>query len=185
MKEIRLHGRGGQGAVTAAEMLARAFVDEGKLVASFPMFGTERRGAPVAAFLRFDDQPIREKTKIYYPDCLIVVDPPMRDWPTVYSGLRPGGVLILNSTVLPQGKPHENLQTVAMVDAMGVALQELGINAPNTCMMGAFAGATGWLKLESVLRRLADFFEGQKLARNIRCAERGFREVRVVDLGGK
>lgn len=157
MKEVRLHGRGGQGAVIAAEILARAFVDEGKYVASFPLFGAERRGAPVASFLRFDDQPIKEKTQIYHPHCLIVVDPTMRNSPGVYSGLRPGGILVLNSSARPEGKLHENLRTIAVVDATAIALKELGIAVPNTCMMGAFVGATGWLKLESLLRRLKDY----------------------------
>ena len=75
MKEIRIHGRGGQGAVTAARMLASAFVIEGKYVASFPMYGFERRGAPVQAFTRLDDKPIREKTQVYTPDCMVVIDP--------------------------------------------------------------------------------------------------------------
>src|SRR4030043_188419 len=97
MKEIRIHGRGGQGAVLAARMLASAFVAEGKSVASFPMYGFERRGAPVVAFTRVDDKPIREKTQIYTPDCLVVIDPGLMKLPTLFTGLKTGGALIINS----------------------------------------------------------------------------------------
>jgi 2-oxoacid:acceptor oxidoreductase gamma subunit (pyruvate/2-ketoisovalerate family) len=124
MREIRLHGRGGQGVVLAAEMLAKALVSEGKHVASFPMFGVERRGAPIAAYLRFDEKPIREKTQIYYPDCLIVADPIMKTWPAVFSGLKDEAVLILNTSIQEEGKPHGNVKTMGVVNASRIALEE-------------------------------------------------------------
>ena len=102
VKEIRFHGRGGQGAVTAAKMLASAAAEEGKCVASFPMYGFERRGMPVIAFTRVDDKPIREKTQIYTPDCLMVIDPTLLGLPNLFDGLKPGGVLILNSAKAPK-----------------------------------------------------------------------------------
>jgi 2-oxoacid:acceptor oxidoreductase gamma subunit (pyruvate/2-ketoisovalerate family) len=180
VKEIRIHGRGGQGAVMAARMLASAFVAEGKYIASFPMYGFERRGAPVVAFTRVDDKPIREKTQIYNPDCLIVIDPGLLTLPTLFTGLRPDSVFILNSPKkLPQ-RPNENLKIGGVVDATGIAVQEIGRDIPNTCLLGAFAAATGWVKLESILGALPDYLRGDILQRNLKSAERGYKEVEVI-----
>jgi len=179
MKEVRLHGRGGQGVVLAAEMLAKALVSEGKYVASFPMFGVERRGAPVTAYLRFDDKPIREKTQIYHPDCLVIADPVMKAWPTVLSGLKQEAVLILNTSNAAEGSLHENVKTMGVVDATRTALEETHRAIPNTCMVGAFVATTGWLRLDSVLACFQDYFQADMLQRNIRCAQRGFEEVVV------
>ncbi|MBE0596745.1 MAG: 2-oxoacid:acceptor oxidoreductase family protein [Desulfuromonadales bacterium] len=179
MKEIRFHGRGGQGAVLAARMLASAAAIEGKCVGSFPMYGFERRGMPVVAFTRFDEAPIREKSQIYHPHCLMVVDPTLMKLDTILNGLRPGGVLILNS---PKPLPHRlspNMGLAGTVDATRIAVQEIGRDIPNTCLMGALAAATGWLKLESVIKGLGEYLEGEMLRKNIRNAERGFQEVEV------
>jgi 2-oxoacid:acceptor oxidoreductase gamma subunit (pyruvate/2-ketoisovalerate family) len=180
MKEIRIHGRGGQGAVLAARMLASAFVAEGKFVASFPMYGFERRGAPVVAFTRIDDKPIREKTQIYNPDCLVVIDPGLMKIPALFSGLKPAGVLILNSPQPIKGRPNDNLKIGGVVNATQIAVDEIGRDIPNTCLLGAFAAATGWLGLPSLLSCLEDYLGGEILQRNIRSAERGFREVEVT-----
>jgi len=180
VKEIRIHGRGGQGAVLAARMLASAFVAEGKYVASFPMYGFERRGAPVVAFTRIDDKPIREKTQIYNPDCLIVIDAGLLTLPTLFTGLRPDSTFILNSPKKLTKPPNENLKTGGVIDATGIAVQEIGRDIPNTCLLGAFAAATGWLKLESILACLPDYLSGDILQRNLKSAERGYREVEVT-----
>jgi 2-oxoacid:acceptor oxidoreductase gamma subunit (pyruvate/2-ketoisovalerate family) len=181
MQEIRIHGRGGQGVAAASRMLSSAFVKEGKWASGFPMFGVERRGAPVAAFARFDDRPIREKTQIYWPDCLIVADPRLIDSirGVIFDGIRPDGILILNASRPIQESPHKNLKKVGTVDATGIGLQEIGLPATNTCMLGAFAQTTGWLRLESVIHGLTEYFDGDMLKKNIRCAERGFEEVVV------
>jgi 2-oxoacid:acceptor oxidoreductase gamma subunit (pyruvate/2-ketoisovalerate family) len=178
-KEIRVHGRGGQGAVLAAKMLASACAYEGQHVASFPMYGFERRGMPVIAFTRFDTEPIREKTQVYAPDCIIVIDPTLLDLPTLYDGLKPGGVLILNSAKPFEKKPAENLGKAGVINATQVALCEIGRDIPNTCLLGALAATTGWVRLDSVLRGFADYLEGDMLERNIRNAQRGFNEVEV------
>lgn len=180
MKEIRIHGRGGQGAVLAARMLASAFVIEGKSVASFPMYGFERRGAPVVAFTRIDDKPIREKTQIYTPDCLIVIDPGLLKLPALFTGLKPEGVFILNSTKKPKERPNENLKIGGIINATRIAIEEIGRDIPNTCLLGAFAAASGWLKLQSILDCLGDYLNGDILERNLKSAERGFREVEVI-----
>jgi len=179
LKELRFHGRGGQGAVLAAKMVASAAAIEGKCVGSFPMYGFERRGMPVVAFTRIDDEPIREKSQIYTPDCLMVVDPTLLKLDGVFDGLKPGGVLILNSPGPLDESLNENMQLTGSVDATQIAVEELGRNIPNTCLIGALAATTGWIKLESVLKGLEEYLEGDILAKNIRNATRGFEEVEV------
>lgn len=179
VKELRFHGRGGQGAVLAAKMVASAAAIEGKFVASFPMYGFERRGMPVVAFTRFDDEPIREKSQIYTPDCLLVIDPSLLELDGVLDGLKPGGVLILNSKHPLQDRHSDNMEIVGSVNATAIAMQELGRNIPNTCLVGALAAATGWLQLDSVLAGLGEYFEGEILEKNIRNATRGYQEVEV------
>jgi 2-oxoacid:acceptor oxidoreductase gamma subunit (pyruvate/2-ketoisovalerate family) len=180
MREIRIHGRGGQGAVLAARMLASAFVIEGKSVASFPMYGFERRGAPVVAFTRIDDKPIREKTQIYTPDCMVVIDPGLMKLPTLFNGLKPEGVLILNSPMPLKNRPNDNLKTGGVINATQIAVDEIGRDIPNTCLLGAFAATTGWLDLQSILSCLKEYLSGDMLQRNLRSAERGYREVEVI-----
>ena len=179
-KEIRFHGRGGQGAVLAARMLASACAIEGKHVASFPMYGFERRGMPVVAFARLSEEPIREKTQIYTPDCLVVIDPTLLRLPHLFDGLKPGGVLILNSAHKPDKHLHPHLAQVGVINATQVALCEIGRDIPNTCLVGALARVTGWVSLKSVLKGLAEYFEGELLARNVRSAQRGYDEVEVI-----
>lgn len=179
VKELRFHGRGGQGAVLAAKMVASAAAIEGKFVASFPMYGFERRGMPVVAFTRFDDEPIREKSQIYTPDCLLVIDPSLLELDGVLDGLQPGGVLILNSRQPLQDRRSDNMEVVGSVNATAIAMQELGRNIPNTCLVGALAAATGWLQLDSVVAGLSEYFEGEMLEKNIRNATRGYQEVEV------
>jgi 2-oxoacid:acceptor oxidoreductase gamma subunit (pyruvate/2-ketoisovalerate family) len=178
-KELRFHGRGGQGAVLAAKMVASAAAQEGKCVGSFPMYGFERRGMPVVAFTRFDDVPIREKSQIYTPDCVVVVDPTLMHLAGLFDGLKPGGVLILNSTTLPDKRPCANLQTAATVDATRIAMEEIGQDIPNTCLVGALAAATGWFSLESVITGLGEYLDGEMLEKNICNATRGYQEVEV------
>ncbi len=180
MKEIRIHGRGGQGAVTAARALASAFVLEGKYVASFPMYGFERRGAPVQAFTRMDDKPIREKTQVYTPDCMIVIDPTLMKISTLFSGLKTGGILIVNTPTALETQLDKNLKVAGCVNATQIAIEEIGRDIPNTCLLGAFAAVTKWVKLESVLESLKEYQSGDMLQRNVRSCERGYREVKEV-----
>ncbi len=178
-KEIRIHGRGGQGAVLAAKMLASACALEGQHVASFPMFGFERRGMPVIAFTRLDTKPIRERTQIYEPDLIMVIDPTLLDLETLYDGLKPGGILILNSARSLEKKPSGNVGKTGVINATAVALCEIGRDIPNTCLVGALAATTGWVSLESVKKGMADYLEGDILEKNLRNAERGYNEVEV------
>jgi 2-oxoacid:acceptor oxidoreductase gamma subunit (pyruvate/2-ketoisovalerate family) len=180
MIEVRFHGRGGQGAVVASRILANAFVREGKFGSAFPMFGFERRGAPVTAYGRFDEKPILEKTQIYEPNCLIVLDSSQRETPRIYEGLKRDGVLILNSPKKLEAKPHENLAVAGLTDADRIAMEEIGMAAPNTCILGAFAATTNWIQLDSILASLEDYFQGKNLKGNRRCAERGFKETKIL-----
>ena len=121
MKEIRLHGRGGQGAVSAADILATAAVMDGQYGTSFPMYGAERRGAPVTAYVCIDDKKVRQKTQIYRPNGLIVLDPRQRAWPQTYTGLQPGGMLVLNCAVELEKPPHINVVRAGVVDATKIS----------------------------------------------------------------
>jgi phenylglyoxylate dehydrogenase gamma subunit len=180
VKEIRLHGRGGQGVVMASEILATAFVAEGKYATAFPSFGTERRGAPVKAFLRMDDKPIREITQIYRPDCLLLLDPLFQNVAEVYDGLKPGGILVMNSQSPIDGKPHENVACLGFIDATRIALEEINRPSTNSCLAGAFAAATGYLNLNAIENALGNFFRDKVLEGNIRCARRGFSEASII-----
>lgn len=180
MREIRLHGRGGQGAVTAADTIVTAAVIDGKYGTSLPMYGDARRGAPVVSFVHIDDRPVRQRTQVYTPDCLMVLDPRQKDWPQTYEGIKPGGILVLNFNKDLEERPHPNIYLAGVVDATKIALEELGIPAFNTCLLGAFAAATGWLKLDSILSALEDSFSGELLKKNIRSAERGYKEVKIT-----
>ncbi len=179
MIEVRFHGRGGQGAVMASRIMANAFVRIGQYGASFPMFGFERRGAPVTAFGRFDANPVREKTQIYHPDIVVVLDPSQRFFEKVYSGLKSHAVLVLNAALPFETQPHENLETAGIVNADQISIEEVGRALPNTCMLGAFAATTGHLPLESLEAALEDYFQGSRLKANVRCLRRGYEEAAV------
>lgn len=176
-----MHGRGGQGVVLSAEMLVAAFVSEGKHSSAFPMFGFERRGAPVAAFVRTDTQPIRERTQVYSPDCVIVFDISQLKSPNTFAGLKEEAILVVNSPHLPEQSPGKNIRLVGSVDASRIALEEIGTPVTNTCMLGAFAATTGWINLDSLLASIGHYFEGRLLAINKKSAERGFREVVIKE----
>ncbi|MFH1091445.1 MAG: 2-oxoacid:acceptor oxidoreductase family protein [Pseudomonadota bacterium] len=177
MKEIRFHGRGGQGVVMAATILVKAFIQEGKYAAGFPFFGAERRGAPVTAFVRCDQKRIREKTQVYRPDCLVVLEPRQLLEAQTFQGLKPQGILVANSARKDEFPPQENLKLAGLVDAFQIAMEELGFPAPNTCMLGAFAAATGWVGLDSILAALDENFTGVQLTKNIKSVKRGFESI--------
>jgi 2-oxoacid:acceptor oxidoreductase gamma subunit (pyruvate/2-ketoisovalerate family) len=161
MHELRIHGRGGQGAVIASKLLAAALFREGKSVQSFPAFGVERRGAPVTAFLRLSEGPILLRCEITQPDDLIVLDPTLVEAVDVTTGLKPGGRIIINSDKDP-GEYAKLISRfrVATVDANEIARRhELGSKTQpivNTAILGAFAAATGIVELESVCEAIAE-----------------------------
>lgn len=155
MRELRIHGRGGQGAVIASKVLAVALFREGRWVQSFPAFGVERRGAPVTAFLRVDEAPIRLRCEIREPDDLIVLDPTLVDAIDVTAGLKEGGGILINTDRPPSAYPGlADRYNVATVDASAVATAR-GIGSKsqpivNTAILGAFATWSGLVSLDSV-----------------------------------
>lgn len=159
MLEIRIHGRGGQGAVVASKVLAGAFFREGKWVQAFPAFGVERRGAPVTAFLRVDEEPIWVRCQIYEPDQLLVLDPTLIEAVDVTQGLQPGGLILINSERPPEAFSLGDYR-VATVDAGTIALQHgLGTREQpivNTAILGAYARASGLVSLDTVLAEIEE-----------------------------
>lgn len=154
MIELRFHGRGGQGTVIASKLLASALYTEGKHVHSFAHYGAERRGAPVEAFVRADAEPIRLRSLIYEPDCVVVLDSSLVASCNVTQGLKPGGWIIINSEHPPEKFSFDETIRVATVDANTIALGHgLGTRtAPivNTAIIGALARCTGLVSLSSV-----------------------------------
>jgi len=158
--EVRFHGRGGQGAVTAARLLAEAVFLEGKYFQAFPSFGAERRGAPVVAFTRIDTKPIRIRTEVYEPNHVVVLDPTLLEAVNVAAGLKRGGIIVVNAKEVPG---ELKAGKVATVDATAIALEFLGAPITNTAMLGAFAKATKLVSLNSVVKAIEGYF-GEKLA---------------------
>ncbi len=183
MIEIRTHGRGGQGAVIASEILADAFFREKKYVQAFPAFGVERRGAPVVSFTRVSDGEIRERCEIYEPDHLIVLDPVLIETVNITSGLKTDGWIIINTNRDMCGDGLCASFRVATVDANAIALKYgLGSrSAPivNTAIVGAFAGATKLVSLETVLGAIEEFVPFRK-ENNVKAAEEAYRNVVIA-----
>ena len=178
MIEIRFHGRGGQGAVVASNMLADAAFREGKHVQAFPFFGVERRGAPVSSFTRINDIPIKIRSQVYNPDYVIVLDSTLIDIIDVTSGLKRNGIIIINT----DKKPSDfNLSfKVATIDATSIALDnKLGSKmAPivNTSILGAFAKVSGIVSLESIILAIKES-DISKKEDNIKAAEMAYQKT--------
>lgn len=182
MREVRFHGRGGQGAVIASEILASALFSEGKFVQTFPEFGVERRGAPVQAFLRFSEKPINLRCKIYEPNDVIILDSVLLSYVDVAQGLKPNGLVLINS----EKDPKEYSQTfsqfrIATVDATGIAIRyRLGPKtAPivNTAILGGFVRVSGIVSLESVSRAISEYVS-VKVQENIKAMSDAYEMVR-------
>jgi 2-oxoisovalerate/pyruvate ferredoxin oxidoreductase gamma subunit len=161
MREVRIHGRGGQGAVVASKILAAALFQEGKSVQSFPAFGVERRGAPVTAFLRVSDGPIWLRCEITEPDELIILDPTLMKAVDVTQGLKPGGSILINTDRAPETYADLTQRfRVALVDASAIA-RRFGLGSKtqpivNTAILGAYATDSGSVKLESVCKSIGE-----------------------------
>jgi pyruvate ferredoxin oxidoreductase gamma subunit len=183
--EIRWHGRGGQGAVTSAELVAQAAIDEGKYAQAFPAFGAERRGAPVVAFVRISsNEPIRVRAEITEPDVVVVLDPGLLRIVNVTSGLKASGVLVVNTKKPPEQISEEFSITwsLATVDATKIARELLGVPIVNTSMIGALLKATSVVKLESLFEPLRQRF-GRLAERNIKAMKRAHEETLVRSKG--
>lgn len=174
MIEIRFHGRGGQGTVTAAEILAKAAFEDGKYSQAFPFFGVERRGAPVMAFTRIDDKPIRRRYQVYNPDYVLVLDEGLLNVVDVFSGIKDGGVVLLNTA----GTFSSEKAEVYTIDATGIALEKLGRPIVNTVMLGAFAGATGIVGIDSLIKIIKETFPGAIGEKNSEAAEVAYEKMK-------
>jgi len=172
--EIRFHGRGGQGAVTSAELLAHAAIREGKFAIALPSFGPERRGAPVLAFARIDERPVRLRSGVYNPDIVVVLDPRLTEVVDVTKGLKKGGLLVINSPEKPEFKDVK----VAWVDATKIAKENIGLPITNTTMLGALIKAAPLVSLESLIEPLKERF-GEVAEKNISALKRAYNETRV------
>jgi 2-oxoacid:acceptor oxidoreductase gamma subunit (pyruvate/2-ketoisovalerate family) len=183
MLEIRFHGRGGQGAVTSAELLATAAVGKGLYAQAFPSFGPERRGAPVVAFCRLSEERIRTRARVYHPDLVVVLDSGLLALINPVEGLKDGGLLIINTK-----KTYEEIMDschftcrVGIVDADRIAREELGRVIVNTTMLGAVVRATGVLSVEDMRGPMLDRF-GPKLGeKNMKALERAWSELVIKE----
>lgn len=176
--EMRWHGRGGLGAVTSAELVARAAISEGKYAQSFPSFGPERRGAPVVAFLRVSDEFIRIRTSIYKPDVVAVLDPGLLHAVDVTSGLKDGGTIIINSRRSPSELKSEFgfKWPVAAIDATRIARETIGLPITNTAMIGALLKIVEIVKMDSLLAQFQERF-GFRAKANIEAMKRAYDET--------
>jgi len=175
VKEVRIHGRGGQGSVTAAELLAVAAFEDGQFSQAFPFFGVERRGAPVTAFARLSDKKIRLRSQIYEPDYVIVQDATLISAVDVTAGLKPNGIVIVNSEKSAEDVGLDAGIDVRTIDATGIALDIIGRPIVNTTLLGAFAGATGEIGIDSIKQSILARFPGKIGEVNVQAAEKAYK----------
>lgn len=182
--QVRIHGRGGQGAVTAAELLSVAAFDEGRHAQAFPSFGSERTGAPVVSFCRLSSRPIRTREPVTTPDALIVLDPTLVHQVDLFGGLGPDGYLLLNSgrslEELGLGDLAGRLRSgrALSIPAGEIARRHLGKTLPNAALLGGFAALTGQLQLAPVQEAIRERFPGPAGEANAAAAAECFELVR-------
>jgi len=175
--ETRIHGRGGQGVVTSAELLSVAAFDDGAHALALPSFGSERTGAPVVAFCRIDERPIRAHDPILAPDALIVIDPTLLRQVDVFAGLREDGYVLINTArsfdELHLGELPARLrpERLCAIPATEIARERLGRPLPNAALLGAFAALTGRVSIEAVTRAIGERFAGSVADGNVAAAE--------------
>lgn len=182
LTEVRFHGRGGQGVVTSADILAVACFKEGHYTLSFPSFGAEKRGTPVASFLRISDKPIVLRDEIYTPDYVVVMDPSLFGVVKVEEGIKNGGMIVANyaeNADKLKGILHTTAD-ITTINATKLAMEELGRPITNTAMVGAFVGATNIIKIETLKETIVEWFgKNQKLAdKNVKLIEMAYNMVR-------
>lgn len=186
MFEIRIHGRGGQGVVTGAELLSVAAFDEGKHAQAFPSFGSERMGAPVVSFCRIDDEEIRLREPILEPDALIIQDPTLLNSVDVFSGLKPDGYMVINShrsfeelgiaDFVARFPPHH----VGAFGATELAMRHVGRPVPNAALLGGLAAITGVLSFESVELAISHKFPPKIAKANIAAASDAYELAKAA-----
>jgi len=181
LKQFRFHGRGGQGAVIGAEMLAKAAFLEGKWSQAFPFFGAERRGAPVKAFIRISDREILLRSQIYDPDYVIVLDSELLETANASEGLKPGGMLVINTRKSPEDFDLDF--KVATVDATDIALKFglliAGMPVVNTAMLGALAKATREVSIDSIFKAILEEWPRRAGEANVASAKMAYENTVV------
>lgn len=178
MKEIRIHARAGQGAITTATLLGFTYFKEGMYPYAFPHFGAARMGAPMNAFVRIDSKPVRTRSQIYEPDYVIIVDETLMRGYNCFSGLKENGIAIINGKAdleLPKLKAK---QKAWVIPANEIALKTIGRPLGNTTLIGAFAAATGEIKLETLIEVIKSRFSGKSQEGNIQAAKQGFEFIK-------
>ena len=178
MKEIRIHARAGQGAITTAALLGSVYFLKGMYPYAFPHFGAARMGAPMNAFVRVDSKPVRLRSQIYEPDYVIVVDATLMRGFNCFSGLQDNGIAIVNQKEgmeMPKLKPK---QKVFVVPANDIAMKTIGRPLGNTALLGAYAAATGEIELEDLFKAIKERFQGKAEQGNIDAARQGFEFVK-------
>lgn len=177
MDEIRIHGRGGQGSVTLAHLLGEAAFEQGLWAQAFPAFGVERRGAPVEAFARIDSEQIVDRSQITEPTTVIVQDPTLLNFVDVTSGIENTGEMVINSQREPAELEIEASGAVYTLDATSIGREYLGTPIANTALLGAFAGVTGRLRLESVQEAITEEFPADIGEQNAAAASAAYQET--------
>ncbi|MFH1874828.1 MAG: 2-oxoacid:acceptor oxidoreductase family protein [Pseudomonadota bacterium] len=181
MIEIRFHGRGGQGSVTSAELVALAAIEEKKWAQSMPSFGPERRGAPVVAYLRVSEEPILVRAEVTKPDIVVVLDDSLLRILDVTAGLKKDGLLVVN-TKHSEKEIHALTKfngKLATVDALKIAMEELKVPITNTTMIGALLKAKELVKLDSIKAQIKARFNAKLAERNISALDRSFKETKT------
>lgn len=159
MKEIRFHGRGGQGVVKGAQTLVQSIVKEGRYAHFIPYFGVERKGSPVFGFCRIDDKDIRPKTQVYEPDCMIIFDDTLIGDGEIFKGFKDQGILIINTKKkLEELNLPSSYSKAALVDATGITLDAIKRNIPNAAMLASFVKTTGWCDFNIILDSIEESF---------------------------
>jgi pyruvate ferredoxin oxidoreductase gamma subunit len=172
MIEIRIHGRGGQGNVAAAELLSIAAFKDGKFAQAFPSFGAERIGAPVQAFVRIDDKKIRTREEVRTPDYLIIQDSFLIGAVPVLDGIKPDGLILVNSEKAPEDLNIKTSATVETIPATEIALEIIGRPIPNAIMIGAFCSITDLVSIDAVQEAIMEKFPGRVGENNVAALER-------------
>ncbi|WP_335341541.1 NADH-dependent phenylglyoxylate dehydrogenase subunit gamma [Sedimenticola selenatireducens] len=185
--EVRLHGRGGQGAVLASKILAKAIAMSGLHVTAIPSFGFERRGAPVAAFMRYSEKPLRAVTNIYDPDYIICIDPSIPKAVDIFAGVQPGSTLIQATRHSAESlNCPEPITKVVLCDAVGIGMEVFRRPITNTIMLGAFARATGIVTMDALRAGLESAnFRDAGLEQNLIAIERGYNEAIIKQRQGE
>ena len=177
-KEIRIHGRGGQGVVTAAELIAFSAFADGKFATAFPSFGSERMGAPVQSFVRISTLPIRDRSQIQNPDIVIIQDPTLIGTINLTGGLKPDGMVIIDTEKSSAEVELGFSGTILTIPASKIALEKIGRPIQNTTLVGALAGATGLISWESVAKSIRERFPEEIGEKNVASAWEAYQILR-------